>query len=517
MYTQTEKSKINQQKAKIPEKFLKDCSVYRDFPDRAENIITDKNISLKYIKNDQLLLQTKNLVQKERQINIQVLQHLQEIEKRKLYLDRGFPSLFEYAVKELGYSHSAAYRRIKTMRLCRDIPQAVSKIKTGSLNLTTASQLQTFFEKKKRKDREEEKTFVKKNLVLDACLRRHDTYERIEKTFKTNCPEECDVQSTFLPAAVCVKENGEQDKNRLKASSSEECNANSTSLPAAGCVKENEEQDKKTPVHLNSNQKLDLIKKAENQSSRELEKTLFDIDPEVNNAKEKVRDIKNNKVEIKVILDKKSQAKLELLKKLLSHKNPNMSYGELISVLAEVGLNKYDPKRKIKKQSSAKKQEIKIDKQVESNKAEVFDKKPRKASAVKIDKQSNKVDVFDKKPQKTSAVKIDKQSNKADAFDKEPQQTSAVTINQKINNDQKDLKPKRYISSEVRRHVWMRDQGKCTYVCPKTKRRCASDHLLQIDHIKPFSLGGTNEADNLRLLCASHNQFMFSRYQKKYG
>ena len=170
MYTQTEKSKTNQLKANFPEKFLKDFSTYKTFPDRAENI------SLKYIRNDQLLLQTKNLVQKERQINIQVLQHLQEIEKRKLYLDRGFPSLFEYAVKELGYSHSAAYRRIKSMRLCRDIPQAVSKIKTGSLNLTTASQLQTFFEKKKRKDREEEKIFVKKNLVLDSCLRRNDRY-----------------------------------------------------------------------------------------------------------------------------------------------------------------------------------------------------------------------------------------------------------------------------------------------------------------------------------------------------
>ena len=501
MYTQTEKSKTSQLKAN--EKFLKDFSAYRDFPDRVKNesMNKDESISLKHIRNDQLLLQTKNLVQKERQINIQVLQHLQEIEKRKLYLDRGFPSLFEYAVKELGYSHSAAYRRIKSMRLCRDIPQATSKIKTGSLNLTTASQLQTFFEKKKRKDREEEKTFVKKNLVLDACLRRHDTYERIEKTFKTNGQAECNVQSTFLPAAGCVKENEEQDTKTLKNRSPVECDVQSTFLPAAGCVKENEEQDKKTPVQLNSDQKLDLIKQAENQSSRELEKTLFDIDPEVNHAKEKVRDVKNGRVEIKMILDKKSQAKLEVLKKLLSHKNPNMSYGELISLLARDGLNKYDPKRKIKKQainkSPAKKQAVKIDKQAENNKASVFDKNLRKTSAVKINKQTktNKTDVF---------------MQSKEVFDKKPQKTSAVTINQKY------LKPKRYISSKVRHHVWMRDQGKCTYVCPKTKRRCSSDHLLQIDHIQPFSLGGTNEADNLRLLCANHNQFMFSRYQN-YG
>ena len=146
MYTQEEKQ--SRQADWIPA--FAGLKALREFSVKT-GTTTDANTSLKKLSNDQLLLQTKNLVQKERQINILVLQHLQEIEKRKLYLERGFPSLFEYTVKELGYSHSAAYRRIKAMRLCRDIPQATSKIKTGDLNLTTASQLQTFFEKKKKK------------------------------------------------------------------------------------------------------------------------------------------------------------------------------------------------------------------------------------------------------------------------------------------------------------------------------------------------------------------------------
>ncbi len=370
--------------------------------------------NVKKLSNAQLLSQTKNLVQKERQVNVLVLQHLQEIESRKLYLKRGFPSLFEYAIKELGYSHSAAYRRIKAMRLCRDIPQATSKIKTGNLNLTTASQLQTFFEKKKRKD--------KKQMLNKA------------NTLKTNNTERCNVQSTYLPAAGCVNDNADKDEK-----------------------KENKLENKKS-VELDSTQKLRLIKKAENQSSRELEKTLFDIDPEVCNEKEKIRNINNNKVEIKVILDKDSQQKLEDLKKLLSHKNPNMSYGELFSLLAELGLNKYDPKRKINKQNKT------------------ISKKP-------IPAQSKK--------------------------------TSAPKDNQKLNSNRRYSKATRYIPSVVRHHVWMRDQGQCTYMCPKTKRRCSSNHLLQIDHIKPFSSGGVNEPNNLRLLCANHNQFTFTRYQKR--
>ena len=106
---------------------------------------------LKSLSNEELLSQTKNLVQKERHLNIQVIGHLSEIEYRKLYLKRGFSSLFDYAVKELGYSEGSAYRRIKAMKLCREIPETTSKLETGSLNLTTASQLQTFFEKQNKK------------------------------------------------------------------------------------------------------------------------------------------------------------------------------------------------------------------------------------------------------------------------------------------------------------------------------------------------------------------------------
>ena len=102
----------------------------------------------------------------------------------------------------------------------------------------------------------------------------------------------------------------------------------STFVPVAGCVKEDGKQDKKTSVKLDFNQKLDLIKKAEGKSSCELEKTLFGIDLEVSNAREKVREINKDKVEIKVILNKESQEKLEALKKLLVRLFPFLIFQE---------------------------------------------------------------------------------------------------------------------------------------------------------------------------------------------
>jgi 5-methylcytosine-specific restriction endonuclease McrA len=62
----------------------------------------------------------------------------------------------------------------------------------------------------------------------------------------------------------------------------------------------------------------------------------------------------------------------------------------------------------------------------------------------------------------------------------------------------------RYIPANVRRVVWQRDEGQCTFVSEEG-RRCASRHFLQMDHVTPFALGGGAFVSNLRLRCAAHN------------
>jgi len=69
-------------------------------------------------------------------------------------------------------------------------------------------------------------------------------------------------------------------------------------------------------------------------------------------------------------------------------------------------------------------------------------------------------------------------------------------------------KPKprsRHIPAAVRDKVFARDDGRCTYV-GKTGRRCGCKQALQIDHVRPFTRGGTHTISNLRLLCAKHNR-----------
>ena len=76
------------------------------------------------LSDRELLRETSNLVRHERHLQGAIIDHLAEINARGLYLERGFSSLFDYAVRELGYSDAAAARRIGAMRLCADQPHA---------------------------------------------------------------------------------------------------------------------------------------------------------------------------------------------------------------------------------------------------------------------------------------------------------------------------------------------------------------------------------------------------------
>ena len=103
------------------------------------------------LSDRELLRETSNLVRHERHLQGAIIDHLAEIEARGLYLERGFSSLFDYAVRELGYSDAAAARRIGAMRLCADQADAREGLRDGSLTLSAAAELQWAFDRQRRR------------------------------------------------------------------------------------------------------------------------------------------------------------------------------------------------------------------------------------------------------------------------------------------------------------------------------------------------------------------------------
>jgi hypothetical protein len=62
----------------------------------------------------------------------------------------------------------------------------------------------------------------------------------------------------------------------------------------------------------------------------------------------------------------------------------------------------------------------------------------------------------------------------------------------------------RYVPVAVRKEVWNRDGGCCTFV-GSAGRPCNSRHQIQLHHLDPFAMGGRATAANLTLRCRVHN------------
>jgi hypothetical protein len=68
----------------------------------------------------------------------------------------------------------------------------------------------------------------------------------------------------------------------------------------------------------------------------------------------------------------------------------------------------------------------------------------------------------------------------------------------------------RHIPAAVKRAVWKRDGGRCTFVS-ESGRRCQERAGVEFDHIEPVARGGHATSENVRLMCRVHNQYAAER------
>ena len=341
--------------------------------------------------------------------------------------------------------------------------------------------LQVFFEKQDKKIKEE----AKKALPLKSAARRVSVNE-VKEQKKSG-------EEQILIRTLEHLKTGEGFQNE---------DLNSTSLKP-----------------LSQEEKENLVKRVEGCSTRATEKLLSEADPSLSLPKEGVRFLGKGKVEIKMVIDEQCYKELEKLKNLLSHRNPKLSYGELISILSKEAVKKHDPgekntrhrkEEKVQENPSVKNQEFK-DKS--AGLAVTFALRLRQKDEIlkHLEALSGKP-VASARKQISPTIKLLASTNKSAGLATSARKSEP--INQYSKEKATFTKPRRQIKkispsipSHLRKYIWERDAGQCTYVHYETKRRCASRHLLQIDHIQPFALGGRTEKENLRLLCAGHNQY----------
>ncbi len=94
---------------------------------------------LRGLSDRDLVARTSALAREERAATIELLHHLNEIARRKAYLELGFSSLHDYCVRGLSYSSPSACRRIRAARCIREFPDVLRLLERGELDLGTIS------------------------------------------------------------------------------------------------------------------------------------------------------------------------------------------------------------------------------------------------------------------------------------------------------------------------------------------------------------------------------------------
>lgn len=335
-------------------------------------------------KTDSILISDiKALVVRERRVLSEFLHHLREIENRKLYLKRGFSSLLGFVTQELGYSESAAGRRIQAMRLIKDIPEVEAQVQSGKISLSVASQMQSFFRQENQKRRSERRASIS--------------------------PQE----------------------------------------------------------------KLQMVTQLAGTSSRQCERKLAQIAPETALPKERVRPLNSDKTQVQFLVDGELMAKIQRLKELTSHQNPEGKLERVFAKAVDLALDQLDPERREMRRQFRR-----------QRKEKTGSKSPVACTQIRALPTSEVV--------KTEAM-ISK---------------GAIATRKQSS---------RHIPNALRDRIWVRDDGQCQHVDPLTGRKCCSRHSVQVDHRYPFSLVPEHTEENLRLLCGAHNRLRWETLDDKQG
>jgi len=88
------------------------------------------------VGNGELLARMPELVLAERRCATDVIEHLVEIDRRRIYLDAACSSLSSYCTERLGYSEDEAAVRVRVARLAARCPQVLEELRDGKLHLS---------------------------------------------------------------------------------------------------------------------------------------------------------------------------------------------------------------------------------------------------------------------------------------------------------------------------------------------------------------------------------------------
>ncbi len=212
--------------------------------------------------------------------------------------------------------------------------------------------------------------------------------------------------------------------------------------------------------------------------------------------KDRIRPLNAEFSEVRFVASQELLDKLDEIRGLLAHSNPQMTLGELIDVLASEYRERHHPEAKAKR-------------------AEMRDAKRQGEGCEKILITSTGLE-----PKKDLEI-IEKMDLEIIQSIETEMETNMETEDDKGLENR--IKPTGFVKSPTAPRVTSPHETRipsraivheltkiagyvCAYVDPVSKQTCLSRQALEIDHIQPWSEGGRTELSNLRYLCRAHHR-----------
>ncbi len=100
-----------------------------------------ENFKLDSVSDDDLLRRLSEIMKKSRRVEVDLIAHIGEVDRRRLYANVAFSSMFAYCTERLHLSEHEAFLRIAVARAARKHPVLLTMLEDGRLHLSAIAKL----------------------------------------------------------------------------------------------------------------------------------------------------------------------------------------------------------------------------------------------------------------------------------------------------------------------------------------------------------------------------------------
>jgi 5-methylcytosine-specific restriction endonuclease McrA len=411
------------------------------------SISASQNPSPSELSDAELLTATRRLVGRSNQLLAALLAHLSEVEARGIHRIRVCASLYTYCIYELRYSEDEAFRRVAAARLVRRFPALLDAIAAGELHLTGLLMLGPHLTKENvshvllRAKHRTKKEIARLVRELDPLPEVPPRIEPLGPAPARLVPK-APTWEAFVSSLCPVRElsPGERPRDWM-----EDANDGDGAAPAGVTLWDNE------AVSTRAGADASVQTPPTEPLSPERYKVQFTAGEEY------------------VKLVEEAQA-------LLSHSAPRATLDEIHlramrALVAELKRRKH-----------------------------AVVARPRKSGAESMDASRSTTERVS--APKSPPAPEPAHRPQSEVEPQHPQSDSEAGQSQVVS--ELPRRRGRHIPAAVRRTVFVRDEGRCTYA-DALGRRCAETQRLELHHLKAFARGGEHTKENLTLRCRVHN------------